>query len=192
MGMTIPDVSRRGFLTGLRKAAIVGTAALLLKPDKSQAAGPGVPWTCMSQWQRHDWLVEVALRDVGRQYPPNCKEWVRKVVYEASGYGGDTPVTIPPTYPNDSGWSWYYHPRTPQMSKTLRQVITGEVIQMNWGAMPHTTIVGRITTYGCYFIDCNFPRWLGDINSGYIQNHWVSWSEMEAKISNRYTVYQIR
>ena len=204
MGITtIPDTTRRGFLKGLGLAlggaALVG-ADLLIQPKAAEAAGPGIPWSCMSQAQRNAWLVQTARGYTNRYmtYPDQCKGFVRAMVKEASSYGGDMPVTVPST--SADGWHWDYNIRTPRLNINIRQAVAGNVIQMLWrrkdtgSITPHTAIVSYISTSYFYVIDDNWPRWPGDHD--WVQEHYWFFTEFDAGITingtSCYSIYQIQ
>ena len=196
MSMAVSGTSRRGFLKGLGLAlggaALVG-ADLLIKPKSAEAAGPGIPWSYMSQAQRDSWLLQIGRGDIGRQYTApdaNCKTWMRKVVYDASGYGGSTPFSIPSTLSN--GYTWAYDPRAPRLIKGLRMATPGEIIQMkSLSGTPHTAIIGDVSSTTVHFVDCNWP----DPNHpgpNWVQDHWLTWSTLENYIGIQYSIYQIQ
>lgn len=197
---TATEMSRRGFLAGLSKAALVSAGALLLKPKGADAAGPGVPWTCMSQPQRNAWLVETARGHVNKYeaYRDQCKGFVRTMVEQASVYGGDPMLTIPTT--SADGWHWEYNSRTPRLGLNIRWASAGNVIQMLWrrrdtgSITQHTAIVSYVSTYHFYVIDNNWPRQPGDQN--WTQEHYWFFSEFDSGVTINgtpcYSIYEMR
>lgn len=72
MGTTTSKLSRRGFLTGLGKAALCGAGALLLKPGSVDAHGSSW-WHGLSQISRNQAIVDATAPWIG-QWGGQCKE----------------------------------------------------------------------------------------------------------------------
>lgn len=150
MGMTIPEVSRRGFLTGLGKMALGGAGALLLKPKAADAAG----WHGYSQAYRNSLILVRAYNDIGRVIPnKECKPWVQDVVASASGY-----VVAVPTNRDNCTWNYSQDVYGYDMSRDIRSVKSGEIVQMRLRNYPylHTAIVSSVSPGAVGFIDCNY------------------------------------
>lgn len=114
-------------------------------------------WRGLSQSSRNLAIATRARTYTGRTGFPNCKEWVRQVVLEASR----SIVTIPQTLPTSSGWYWGASPYVASMSAGIASVQPGWVLQMNvklsngsW--TPHTAIVLSRTSTSIRVIEANW------------------------------------
>lgn len=114
-------------------------------------------WGSLSQSARNAAILDRGYRDIGRYVGTECKGWVQRVVAEASRGA----ATVPYTYPNAYGWSWYWNSSAIGISTNIRYVQPGWIVQMNrWlpggGITPHTAIVVGRSAYGVYWIESNF------------------------------------
>ncbi|MBI3630959.1 MAG: hypothetical protein HY221_01315 [Candidatus Sungbacteria bacterium] len=83
-GMTRRELFRKFGKARIGAAMLgIGGSAGLLKSKRADAAGPGIPWTCMSQSQRNAWLAETAKVHVNKYetYDGQCKGFARVMVY---------------------------------------------------------------------------------------------------------------
>ncbi len=168
-------------------ASVVGCLALAATTATAFVA---VGWHGLSQSERDSRILSRARSYSSGTYTGmSCKEWVRRVVRDASG----NVVTIPATSSNDYQWEssadvyGYAATQCPP-----RGIDSGRIIQMIWTNQsngrtnPHTAIITSITSTGMNWIDCN---WNGDQR---VQRHFVSFSDFNTRVRNNYTVYKIR
>jgi hypothetical protein len=156
-------------------AAIVTTAV---------AATTG--WHGLSQSQRNSRILNRADDDLNQNVGMSCKEWVRRVVRNASG--GE--VGIPS---NQNDYTWNSHPyvyRCPQ-PYPISWVQPGQIIQMRWTnangtSTPHTAIVLSRTSTSMTWIDSN---WQGD---EVVRTHSMTYSHFNNRVGNNYNIYEIR
>ena len=151
------------YLGSALEGAAIGGAVLLLKPKAVEAAG----WHNYSQSYRNSLILNRAWNDYGMNVAPlECKEWVRKVVYNASG--GE--MTIPSNQDN-CRWVWSQYVSGYNMSRDIRYAQPGEIVQMQLRNAPylHTAIVASMMADRVGFIDDN---WV------YYPNKIVAYHEM--------------
>ncbi len=162
MGITVPDLNRRGFLDAIGKVTLAGGAALLLKP---KGADPAMPWPGYTQAERNRLILNRAGQDLGRRVYRNCKEWAYDVVASASG----GVVYLPTTTSGGLGYTWNYSSDVAgyDTCKPLEQAQEGEIVQMNWKLSyispvtgqywtPHTAIVFGKDSSGVMFIESSW------------------------------------
>lgn len=142
-------------------------------------------WRSLSQAARNQAIIERAWRDNGRYVGLNCKEWVRKVVYDAS----KTVVNLPATLPNASGWYFASSPYLVGMSGGIRSAQPGWIVQTNWKlrdgtTTPHTLIVTARGSTGIYIIESNW------CSSYAVCERFVSFATFESQVP-RYTCYYV-
>lgn len=116
-------------------------------------------WRNLTQSQRNAAIVSRGYADNGKYVGLNCKEWARKVVYDAS----KTVVWLPSTLPDANGW--YFAPSSYLYGclsvYCISAVKPGYIVQMQWrqqsGAItPHTMIVTGVTSTGFSVIESNW------------------------------------
>lgn len=139
----------------------------------------------LTQSQRDHAIIDRAYQDLGKNVDLNCKNWARKVVYDASAGG----VTIPQTLPDADGWYWAWDWNIEEICIYPEYFRPGAILQMNWlkrdGTItPHTAIVSEMTSTGMYLLESN---WIG---SNTVGRRFVSFSEFYSKVT-RYTVHYI-
>lgn len=188
MGMTTMDISRRGFLTGLGKAAMVGTGTLLLKPRPADADGTSW-WQTLSQSQRNQEIVNRAWQEIGKYYSPpdgECKEWARAVVK----YASVKHVNLPSNSPAPNDWYWQYDPsgHTSGQCMYIAYAGAGQIVQMKYSSngRPHTAIVVANNGSRITFIASNDPYGSYTVS----QREWT-FADFHSKMS-AYAVYTIR
>ena len=154
MEQATSEVTRRELFRKFGKAGI-GFAALgigaagLLKPKPVEAAG----WHSSSQAYRNSLILNWAWNDYGQTFAPNCKEWVRRVVKNASG----GIVNIPSTNSDNCTWAWSQDVWGYNMSRAIQYAQPGEIVQMRLRYDPwlHTAIVSSMMSDRVGFIECN-------------------------------------
>lgn len=111
-------------------------------------------WHCMTQAAREGAIIYRAYQDDGKKVGLNCKEWARKVVYDASGGA----VWLPST--NSSNYYWEPHPYVYGFSSLLQYAHSGDIVQMRWKAAlnygPHTAIIIQVSSTGVCFMELNY------------------------------------
>lgn len=172
------------------KSGLAATVAVCLAFVTSVAMAATVGWHGLSQSQRDSRiLIEARTYSPGTRTNLSCKEWVRKVVRDAS----QNVVTIPSTRSNNYQWESsndvYGYRAT---SCPPAGIDPGRIIQMVWRnrsngrESPHTAIISSVTSTGMYWLDSNLD---GDTR---VQRHFVSFNDFDAAVGTRYTVYKIR
>ncbi len=185
MGITVPDVNRRGFLGAIGKAALIGSAALLT-PKVLHAHGSSW-WHGLSQMSRNQAIVDATAPWMGG-YGGSCKDWARTVVQTASKYH----VAIPSTKAAPDDYRWEYDPNrnviTDSMCRLLENAPTGWIVQMKLrSGMPHTAIIAGKMSQSVLFVDSNWDL------DGRVQTHLMSYSDFYNKLWRTwsYTLYYV-
>lgn len=110
-------------------------------------------WRGMSQALRNWAIFWRANQDLSVSSPShqgfNCKEWVRKVVLDAT----HNVVTVPST--KDNNYQWNSSPNV-EVRANIYSVGPGDIIQMNRKTGPHTAIVYSIDGTTVTWIDSNW------------------------------------
>lgn len=198
----VPSAS---LLTSCRMGEVVEPRVSVNQPaepnhggDSRDSVGPGVhkpgvapewatqydrdKWRSYSQAERNMLILYKAYGYNGQYGYCNCKEWVRKIVLEAS----NGVVNIPATLPDASGWYFGSSPYLIGMSGGIRGAGQGTLVQLNWrfndgSTSPHTMIVSGRTTDGVSVIEAN---WI----SCRVTTRWISFSEFDRHVV-RYSTY---
>jgi hypothetical protein len=119
----------------------------------------------------------------------NCKEWVRKVIFDVSGGH----VNIPSTMPNENGWYWADDPHVNRRDGShYIDMEFGDVVQMQWQGetmiTPHTFIVSGVYRSASpptfFMLDCN---WRNDL---VVRDHSMTYDEFGASVVN-YCIHYI-
>lgn len=148
-------------------------------------------WRGLSQAARNQLILERAYRDLGVNVGKNCKEWVQLSVVPGASRGV---ASVPATYPNPDGWTWYWGPYATVQYTNIRQAQPGWIVQMEiplkaGGRTPHTAIVFGRSATGIYWLDSN---WRGDTT---VRLHFQTFAEFESWTlvngTYRYSVYSI-
>ncbi|HLP43815.1 MAG TPA: hypothetical protein VK145_00880 [Candidatus Nanoarchaeia archaeon] len=143
-------------------------------------------WHGLTQGQRNDEILSVALDQNGDHTGLQCKHWVQEVVDEASR--GEV---YPPTNQNDYTWRSSSNVRVMQKPFPIQWAQPGQIIQMRWknrngSTYPHTAILKSKTSTKMYWVDCN---WHGDET---VDVHSVTYSDFNRAVGNYYNVYEIK
>ncbi len=145
-------------------------------------------WHGLSQSQRNYRILDRAADDLGRNVGVECKEWVRRVVKEAS----QNVVTIPSTRSNNYSWESSSDVASYSRGTPPPGIMNGHIIQMEWTnagngrIFPHTAIILNYSNTGMTWIDSN---WNGDLR---VRTHDVTYADFYNRVGNRYTVYRIK
>ncbi len=145
-------------------------------------------WHGQSQNQRNSAILTRGSSDNNHNVGMVCKDWVRRVVQDAS----QNVVTIPSTRSNDYQWNNSQNVYAYAQPFYMSWVQPGQIIQMRWRnqgdseVYPHTAIVRSKTSSSMTWIDCN---WSGD---GVVRTHTVTFSQFNACVGSNFTVYEIR
>lgn len=150
-------------------------------------------WHTMTQSQRNAAIVNRANQYLNQWVGLSCKEWVRKVVYEASG----NHVTVPPTSPAPNDYMWQSDPsgQVVGMSMPIENVSVGHIIQMRLSSgWPHTAIVTAKTSTSVTFIESNWDSTPGDNSDAYVRTRTLTFSQFYSKLqsSGSFSVYFIQ
>lgn len=150
----------------------------IIKDDNQAMPTEAVSWSSMSQAERNMAILYRADRDNGKFVNLNCKEWVRRVVLDASG----GLVYLPQTLPNESGWYFASSRFLVGMCGGIRSVNQGWIVQMNWRRtdgviIPHTLIIAGRSPSGINVIECN---WCMN-NCMTVAYRWISFTDFEAR-----------
>jgi len=139
-------------------------------------------WHTMSQSQRDSTLFSAGLADYGKTFTGlSCKEWVRAVIYRATGYH----VLIGST--NGTGYVWNYDGTNDddhviEQYQSIGDVQFMDVIQMS---PVHTAFVVSTTATHMTWLDCN---WVGAWKIGI---HSMSFADFSSTYGTAYTIYHI-
>jgi hypothetical protein len=158
---------------------------LIATPPTSAFAYTAAQWHGWQQWIRNQAIVDRTYQDLNRNVGLNCKEWVRKVIRDASM--GD--VVIPQTLPNENGWYWASHRYVVGRSTTINYVRPGDILQMNWrlnsgATTPHTAIVLSVGTTGFTVVESNWSA------TNTVGTRYITFSEWRSKVP-LWSVYSI-
>lgn len=168
--------------------AIAVIVSTILSPA-SYASGTNT-WHSMAQWQRNQAIVNRAYQYLNINVGIQCKEWVRKVVKEASV----NHVTIPATSPAPNDWYWqsdYPYNNVVGMSTLAEYMQVGWIIQMRLSTgIAHTAIVVGNNGYGITLIDSN---WFSTSAPNTVKTHFLTYTEFYSKLafSSSFSVYYI-
>lgn len=121
----------------------------------------------------------------------SCKEWVRTVVYKASG----NHYYIKPT--SSSLYTWENDPtgQAVGISVPISNVVPGQIIQMllksGW---EHTAIVYKKTSTTVTLIESNYDSTPANVTDAKVKTRTMTFSEFYSglKSSNTYSIYFIQ
>lgn len=150
-------------------------------------------WHTMSQSQRNSAIVNRAIQNVNQWSGISCKEWVRKVVYEASG----NHVIVPPNSPAPYDYMWQSDPtcQVVGMSMLIENVIPGYIIQMRLtSGWPHTAIVTAKTSTTVTFTEGNWDSTPADYTDAYVRTRTITFAQFYSQVQggSSYSVYFIQ
>lgn len=172
-------MKRRSFVVAAFAAL---SAAAVSLPSRSALADNASWWHGLSQIQRNGLIRSRAYQNNGQYTGQTCKEWVRTVVYSASG----SVVWVPSNQPYPNEWKWYSGAGVGVRWTSIQNVRPGEIVQMVLSnGTPHTAIVWSVDACGVTFIDCN---WYNDKR---VYIHWMSFYDFQTIFGTRYSVYYI-
>ncbi len=151
-------------------------------------------WRSLSQMERNQAILDRSARDINMYVGLNCKQWVQRVVADASR----GVVWVPTTYPDAYGWTWNSSKYAVRVYMDIRTVQPGWIVQMNrWGRnggiTPHTAIVVGRSTDGIYWIESNYaPKF--DDNTVRLRSETFADFERATFINGtyRYSMYYVR
>lgn len=169
-------------------AAVMAIAGFLFSPAQSYAHETN-SWHGMTQAQRNNALINRAYQEVNTK-GGQCKEWIQKMVYAASG----NHVWLPVNNPSPNDWYWVsdqprWHPTG--MSTMLEWITPGYIIQMRLdGGIPHTAIVASKDSMGLTLIDSN---WFIQSAPEIVKIHYITYTALYEKLEQPYSfsVYYI-
>lgn len=144
----------------------------------------------LTQAQRGQYIINRAWQDYGNPVGVNCKDWARRVVNEVSGWK----ATIPSTYPDASGWSWYQHQDVQHInyvpySYPIYGAVQGNIIQMNTlSGTPHTAIVSA-KYIGSGWLELIESNWSPPYQK-IVSSRWITLSNFVSSYPN-HTVYEV-
>ncbi len=151
------EVTRRQLFGGFTSAVLgLGAVALFGLDNVDAAVAP--PWHKATQDVRNEWIVIRGTEDIDK-IGGSCKEWVRRVVSDASKKS----VDIPSSTDDECGWSSSTDVGQDK-KRTIYGVRRGEIIQMRWQNAgnkkinPHTAIVYSIGSTSMKWLDSNMVK----------------------------------
>jgi hypothetical protein len=180
----------------------VNTSKEQLSPVNTEASVPCqcqtaaiLAWNKLSQSTKDLTLYSTALYDVNKKVGLCCKDWVRKVVLNASG------LTIPSTVvaPN-SGYDYTWKQDNSWVcgnivgrSTAIQYVNFMDIIQMqlllkNGTYGPHTTIVVSTDAKGMNWMDSN---WDPVNHPDSVCVHYITYASFNSMVGTRYNIYHI-
>jgi hypothetical protein len=182
-------VKRRHLFGGI----LVFVASSILSVSPVHANGTNW-WHSSSQIDRNWYILNRAYWDNNKYVGLNCKQWVQRVVSDASGGH----VWLPTTANNGSAWWWNYdsNGHVGQRSGSIYGVQRGDIVQMNWRQnngswVPHTAIVAWVDSGGIYFIESNW-RQPSTEPANYVNVRYETFSNFQYKTEGRYSIYYIK
>lgn len=148
-------------------------------------------WHDLTQSARNKTIVNTALQDLNVNVQKSCKEWVRSVVYEATG----NHFSIPPT--SSTLYMWQDDPtgQAVGMSIPIKNVVPGQIIQMllksGW---EHTAIVYKKTSTSVTLIESNFDSTPSNDYDAVVKTRTLTFSQFYESLKNpgNYSVYFIQ
>lgn len=156
------------------------------------SAKPSRAWDLASQKDRNAYIVELALKQVGLQYPSTSKEWVKEIVFSASQFGlpQSRAIVLPETKSNGYAWKDTPYVYTKKQSQLIKAALPGQIVQMQWKGAEHTAIVGAVSSKTVTFLDVwPDPK---RKNRNLIQKRLLTWTEVEKAVGAKFTIYEIR
>lgn len=190
---------RNSFLV-IACSALLATSLIALPLTISPAATMQC-WSCVSDQDRNNLIVNRARAEIGKWYNPgtpqspgpgSCKNWIRSVVLWAGGPSlpaNFTDCSVDPTYCFARWFDsqhiviWqgaYYCP-----ASFNHGIVPGNIIQMRLNTGPHTGMVESLSSTTMTWIDCNF------VASGTVGRHTIDLSWWAGHVT-AWTVYQIK
>lgn len=150
-------------------------------------------WHSMTQSQRNSLIVNRAYQDLNIQVGKSCKEWIRDVVLESSGWH----VTIPSNQPAPNDYMWYSDPtgQVVGMSMPIENVAPGHIIQMRLSSgWPHTAIVASKTSTTVTFIESNWDSTPSINSDAVVRTRTITFLQFYSKLQNSgsYSVYFVQ
>lgn len=159
-----------------------------------------VIWHALSQSEKNQRILQVALDDYGVKVRKSCKEWVRKVIKQAS----NEHVNIPSNTSNGDSWKpdtaghaiRYRYNRSPALLETS----PGHIVQMQWKAgvgsrdseyNMHTAIVLSVLPNGVFFIESNYDNTPKNVEDAVVNIRFVSEKEFQEQVQ-AFSVYYIQ
>lgn len=132
----------------LKKSLLISLLLSLFTVTVAQAG-----WHELSQSSRNQAIINTACRDLNKKVGLSCKEWVQKVVKNASGGAVAVPQTVDPP-----GYYWYCSRYAVGKTGRIENAKPGEIVQMDLTnyVNPHTAIILSVSTKGVTFIECNW------------------------------------
>lgn len=179
-------MKRRSFVV----AAFAALSAAAVSLPKSSLAHGTHWWNSLSQSQRTQYILNRAYQDNCRYVGKNCKEWVQRVVSDASGGH----VWLPQTANSGTAYWWNYDStgHTAQRYSSIYYVQRGDIVQMNWltssGWTPHTFIVTAVYGDRLSVIESNW----GQGNYLTVNTRVVYFSDFQSKTQGKYTIYYVK
>lgn len=176
----------------------------ILDPDSadetSEKGSSPLPviWHALSQSEKNQRIIQVALDDFGVNVRKSCKEWVRKVIKQAS----NEHVNIPSNTSNGDSWELDTagHAIRYNTSPTRLETSPGHIVQMQWKAgvgsrdseyNMHTAIVLSVFPNGVIFIESNYDDTPANEEDAVVGIRFVSEKEFNEQVE-AFTIYTIR
>jgi hypothetical protein len=154
-------------------ALIVSTTSLY---SNSAVANDWHTWT---QAVRNQAIVNRTYQDNNKYVGLNCKQWVRKVVYDASKGA----VSIPSTASNL--YTWVSNNNVAGRSGLIQYARPGEIVQMLLSSgIEHTAIVLAVAPTGVTFIESNWD------NDEVVHTRFVTFSKFKQQVRS-FSIYTI-
>lgn len=183
----------------IRKSFVAIAISLLLA--SSLIASPLTSfqcWSCMTDQQRNDLILNRARSEIGINYANTsygtCKKWAIKAVQDVGG------PMLPFNFTNSSADPTYYNARWYDSQHIViwqgayycpasfmyHGIVPGNIVQMRLGTSGiHTAIIESVSSTSMTWIDCN---WQFD---SVVRRHTVSLSWWAGSVT-AWTVYQIK
>jgi murein DD-endopeptidase MepM/ murein hydrolase activator NlpD len=175
---------------------IASFLAFLLLTVSSASAKPTRPWDLASQKDRNAYIVELALKEEGLEFPSTTKEWVKRIIGIASTYGlpQSRAIVLPETLSN--GYAWKDAQYIYAVKKQIKAAIPGQIMQMVWKdaktrkSSVTTVIVSSVSSRTVTFLE-NLPDPKRK-NRDVIQKRSFAWTEVERSVGSKFTIYEVQ
>lgn len=136
-------------------------------------------WHALTQAVRNQAIVNKTYQDDNKDVGLNCKEWVRKVVYDAS----KGLVSIPSTASNL--YTWLPDNNVSGRSGLIQYARPGEIVQMLLSSgIEHTAIVLAVAPTGVTFIESNWN------NDETVHTRFVTFTKFKSQVRS-FSIYNI-
>ncbi len=176
-----------------RRQVILGVVASVFVPKALAHGKAPQSWTKLSQSKKNLRIVSAALAEVGKLSKLSCKEWVRKVVRNAS----DSHIEIKPNDTNNlHAWLADDTGHISVVGSSIENSKAGHLVQMilksGW---EHTAVIVEVNSSkkAVTFVDSNFDSTPADESDAEVKQRTITFTAFYASLkkSSSLTIYQV-